>query len=170
MKKVFFKKSVFRYIALCLVSIFMLSALTACSNEQEVKSEGMTITLDKSYKESTLANTTWYYTSHDGLAMGIKSLKNDVEKSGLEVNSPLDYAEGYIRANNIPGQPKIKSKVSYIYFEHSRKVSGIEYKYLTCIYDHDDAYWVVTFACYKALYDEYKAGFFKSADSVVFDE
>ena len=148
----------------------MLSSLTACSNEQTVKSEGMEITLDKSYKESTLANTTWYYTSHDGLAMGIKSLKNDVEKSGLEVNSPMDYAEGYIRANNIPGKPKIKSKVKYIYFEHSRKVSGTEYKYLTCIYDHDDAYWVVTFACYKALYDEYKADFFKSADSVVFNE
>jgi hypothetical protein len=170
MKNAFSPKVFFRYIALMMVTVFMLSSLTACSNEQEVKSEGMTITLNKSYKESTLANATWYYTSPDGLAMGIKSLKNDVEKSGLEVNSPLDYAEAYIRANNIPGKPKIKGKGKYIYFEHTRKVSGTEYKYLTCIYDQYDSYWVVTFACYKALYNDYKMDFFESADSVVFDE
>ena len=170
MKKAISPKSFIRYIALVMVTAFMLSSLTACSDERTVSVEGMTITLNKSYKESTLANTTWYYTSPDGLAMGIKSLKDDVEKSGLEVNSPLDYAEAYIRANNIPGKPQVKSKVKYIYFEHTRKVSGTEYKYLTCIYDHDDAYWVVTFACYKALYNDYKSDFFESADSVVFDE
>ena len=61
-------------------------------------------------------------------------------------------------------------KDEYVYFEYSRKVSGTDYSYLTCVYDNSDEFWLVNFACYKELYKEYKSDFFNSADSVVFKE
>ena len=128
----------------------------------------MEITLSKDYQKATLANATWYYTSPDGIAMGVRSSKEDIEKSGLEANSAQDYAEAYIRANNIPGSPKVNSKDNYLYFEYNRKVSGTDYSYLTCVFDNNDEFWLVNFACYKELYNEYKNDFFESADSVVF--
>jgi hypothetical protein len=168
MKKIhrYFLKNVY-----ILMALLFIMSLTGCgSRTRTVKSEGMEITLTKDYQKSTLANATWYYTSPDGLAMGIRSSKEDIEKSGLETNSVQDYAEAYIKANNIPGNPKVHTNDGYVYFEYSRKVSGTDYSYLTCVYDNSDSFWMVNFACYKELYREYKNDFFESADSVIFTE
>ena len=102
--------------------------------------------------------------------MGIKSSKDDIEKSGLEVSSVQDYAEAYIKANSIPGSPKVRTRNGYAYFQYTRKVSGTDYSYYSCIYDHGDYYWLVTFACYKELYNEYKPDFVASSNSVTFED
>ena len=160
-----------RKISAVILMLMLLLSLVSCGSlTKTVKSEGMTIELSKEYQKSTLANATWYYKSPDGLAMGIKSLKDDIEKSGLEANSVSDYAEAYIKANNIPGNPKVKSKNSYVYFKHNKKVSGTKYSYLTFFYDHGDSYWMVSFSCYKEMFKDYKADFFASADSVTFED
>ena len=165
------KSNFIKYIALFLMMAVLMELTTSCGEAtQVVKSEGMEITLSKEYKKATLANATWYYTSPDGLAMGIRSKKDDVEKSGLEANSVQDYAEAYIKANSIPGSPKVKTKGNYVYFKYNRKVSGTDYSYLNCVYDNDDEFWLVSFACYKELYSSYEKDFFESADSVVFDK
>ena len=57
---------------------------------------------------------------------------------------------------------------SYEYFEYKRKVSGIMYSYITCAYDSSDAYWLVSFACYKEMYNDYRTDFLEAADSVKF--
>ena len=161
---------------LILLALIMLAGLLAgCGKEivpeeEPVKVEGMSIVLGKEYQESTLANATWYYTSPDGLAMGIRSRKDDVEKSGLEVSTARDYAEAYIKANSIPGSPTIRNRSEYAYFEYSRKVSGTDYAYLTCVFDNKDEFWLVNFACYKELYKEKKADFLNAADTVVFED
>lgn len=165
-----YKKCIKYVIFLILAAVLVFIPAACGAATKTVKSEDMTITLSKEYQEATLANATWYYTSPDGLAMGIRSTKDDIEKSGLETNSSQDYAAAYIKANNIPGSPEIKTKDGYIYFEYSRKVSGTEYSYITFIYDHDDEFWLVNFACYKELYKEYKSDFFDAAASVKFSE
>ena len=165
------KSNFIKYIALFLMMAVLMGLATSCGEAtQVVKSEGMEIALSKEYKKATLANATWYYTSPDGLAMGIRSKKDDVEKSGLEANSVQDYAEAYIKANSIPGSPKVKTKGNYVYFKYNRKVSGTDYSYLNCVYDNDDEFWLVSFACYKELYSSYEKDFFESADSVVFEK
>ncbi len=154
-----------------LLGTLMVCMLSGCGEAtKKVKSEGMTITLSKEYKKSTLANATWYYTSPDGLAMGIRSLKDDVEKSGLEVDSVHDYAEAYIKANGLPSSTMLNSGDGYVYFEYSREVSGTMYSYISFVYDNEDEYWIVNFACYKELYKSYRSDFFDSADSVTFSE
>ncbi len=164
------QKKVKRFMAEGLV-IMLLMSLCGCGDmTKTIKSGDMTIDIGKEYKEETLANVTWYYTSPDGIALGIRSLKDDVEKSGLEVDSSQDYAEAYIKANAIPGSPKLKHDENYVYFEHSKKVSGTDYSYITFIYDNEDEYWIVSFACYKELYSTYKKDFINSADSVTFTE
>jgi hypothetical protein len=174
MKKIMLRenRTKYRLVLSLLLTFILLLSLTACGEEQDqvVKSEGMCITLSREYQKSTLANATWYYTSPDGLAMGIKSSKDDIEKSGLEVSSAQNYAEAYIKANSIPGSPKVRTRNDYTYFQYSRRVSGTDYSYYSCIYDHGDYYWLVTFACYKELYNEYKADFVNSSNSVTFEE
>ena len=161
----------FKLLSILMIVFLMGSLLTACgSKTRTIKSEGMKMSLSKEYRKASLANATWYYESPDGLAMGIKSSKDDIEKSGLETDSVQDYAEAYIKANNIPGNPKVKAKGNYYYFTYKRKVSGTEYAYLTCVYDNDDSIWLINFACYKELFKEYKSEFFASADSVEFAE
>ena len=156
-------------------TIFLLVTLslvfTSCGKETEriIKHENMSMKLSKEYQKSTLANASWYYTSPDGLVLGIRSKKDDVEKSGLEANTAMDYAEAYIKANSIPGSPKVRNRKDYVYFQYNRKVSGTDYSYLTCIYDNEDEYWLVSFACYKELIGEYKSEFLDSADSVTFE-
>ena len=59
----------------------------------------MKMELSKQYKKGSLENATWYYTSPDGVAMGVKTSQNDLEKTGLEANSIQDYAEAYTRVN-----------------------------------------------------------------------
>ena len=168
--KICIKKTVVILTVLMLIGLLVGCGKEEVPEEEPVKSEGMSIILGKQYQEATLANATWYYTSPDGLAMGIRSKKDDIEKSGLEANSAQDYAEAYIKANSIPGTPKVNSKGNYVYFEYSRKVSGTDYSYLSCVYDNKDEFWLVNFACYKELYNEYKADFFASADTVTFEE
>ncbi len=158
---------------LAVLLVFMMTfPLCGCGGDKDkvVKSEGMSITLSKEYQKSTLANATWYYTSPDGLAMGIRSKKDDIEKSGLETNSVQDYAEAYIKANSIPGSPKVRQRNGYAYFQYNRKVSGTDYSYYSCVYDHGDEFWLVTFACYKELYNEYKEDFVASSNSVTFED
>ncbi len=168
--KIRIKKKVVGLIVFMLISLLVGCGKKESTGDDTIKSEGMSIVLGKQYQEAVLANATWYYTSPDGLAMGIRSKKDDIEKSGLEANSAQDYAEAYIKANSIPGSPKVKTKGKYVYFEYSRKVKGTDYSYLSCVYDNKDEFWLVNFACYKELYKEYKSDFFASADSVTFEE
>lgn len=154
---------------LIIMILAIAMSLTACGSAvQTVKSGEMEIKISKEYKASSLANATWYYTSPDSIAMGIRSSKEDIEKSGLEVNSLQDYVEAYIKANDIPKDTEVVSTESYEYFEYKRKVSGIMYSYITCAYDSSDAYWLVSFACYKEMYNDYRTDFLEAADSVKF--
>ena len=167
------KRSLKIKVLLPLMILILALCLTSCgSTTHTVKIEDMEIVLSKEYKPSTLANATWYYESPDGLALGIRSLKEDVEKSGLEVETAHDYAEEYIKANSIPKSPDVKKDDGkhYVYFEYSKEVSGTKYSYLTCVYDNVNEFWIVSFACYKEMYSEYKSDFFAAADSVKFVE
>ncbi|MCR5215298.1 MAG: hypothetical protein K6E10_12865, partial [Eubacterium sp.] len=155
---------------LCLLFLLLFSLYGCGASTKVIESEDMSITIGKEYKKETLANATWYYASPDGMALGIRSLKDDVEKSGLEVDSASDYAEAYIKANSIPNSPSLSQGDGYEYFEYTKKVSGTEFSYITFVYDNYDEYWIVSFACYKELYTTYKKDFIASADSVEFSK
>ena len=154
---------------ICILICLMVFTLTACGpGKAVIKEDDMTITLTKDFQKGQKENVTWYYTSTDAIAIGIKVPKTDLEKEGLEINSASDYAEVYIKANDIPGNPQVNSKDNYVYFEYKDKISGSDYSYLTCIYDDSDSYWMVSFACYRDAYIESSKDFFKWADSVEF--
>jgi len=154
----------------------LIFTVTGCSGTKQIESEDMTIELPRGYKESELEQATWYYTSQDGLAMGIRVLKSDLEKSGLELDTLRDYVQTYISANDISGASDIKERTSpdtgntYEYFEYEKTISRTGYSYITFFFDDGDYYWVVNFACYKAMYSEMKPEFKSSADSVTFTE
>ena len=152
------------------LSLLMIMILTSCGpGKMKVHEDNMEITLTKDFQRSNLQNATWYYKSKDALVMGVKVDKLSLENDGLEINSASDYAALYIRANDIPGNPVIKTRDKYVYYEYTKTVSNTAFAYLTSVYDHGDSYWMVNFACYKDAYPESSGDFFKWADSVVFD-
>ena len=165
MKRISYKN----ILSLILIAMMLLTITSCGTAGKEVHESGMVITLPKGFQRATMENATWYYKSSDALAMGIRIYKSDLEKEGLESNSAQDYAAAYIKANSVPGDPEIQIEDKYIYFEYDAKVSGSAYSYLTCIYDHDDTYWLGNFACYKQAYKESRSDFFKWADSVEFE-
>lgn len=167
--KVMERKSFKNILSIMLIAMMLLTITSCGTASKEVHESGMVIKLPKGFQRSTMENATWYYQGSDAVAMGIRTYKTDLEKEGLESDSVQDYAAAYIKANSVPGDPEIQTSDKYIYFEYNAKVSGIDYSYLTCIYDHDDTYWLVNFACYKQAYQESRSDFFKWADSVEFE-
>lgn len=153
-------------ISLCMI---MLLSLTACGSETKtIKEANMKMELSKQYKKGSLENATWYYTSPDGVAMGVKTSQNDLEKTGLEANSIQDYAEAYTRVN-IGTNKTVKQKNGYCYVKYNKVISGTDFSYINFFFDDNaGSYWVISFACYKEIYNEEESSFFASADSVEF--
>lgn len=155
-----------------LLFLGMAVLLAGCgASRQKITSQDMTICLTSDYQNSPMKNTTWHYRSINGPeAIGIRSMKDDLEKKGLETNSPEDYAEAYIRANKIKDVKKIVPEKDFVYFEYQVKRSKSDYSYMTFIYEHDDEIWLVNFSCYTEVYHSYRSSFLKAAKSVEFSE
>lgn len=74
----------------------------------------------------------------------------------------------YIKANNIPGSPSVKSGSDYTSFVYKKTIMGTKYSYETYIFENGDEYWLINFSCYTDVWPSYKKIFKKAADSVEF--
>lgn len=147
----------------------MLILFTGCgAKEKTITEDDMTITLTEDFKKSSLANATWYYESTNALVMGIRETKDELEHTGLEVNSLNDYASAVIETNGL-SSVTAKERGDYLYFEYDKTIGGTKYSYMTCLYDHNEEYWMINFACYEQRYDKLKDDFLEWADSVSFN-
>ena len=158
-----------------ILSVLILSMLSGCgSRVKKIHEDDMKINLTNSFNKSFMENATWYYTSSDANAIGIKVLKSELEKNGVETNSVADYAVAYITANQIKGASEVQTAATeagqdYVFFEYEHKAKDKEFSYLNCFYDNKDEYWIVSFACYKDAYQSFKNDFVKYAASVTFE-
>ena len=53
-------------------------------------------------------------------------------------------------------------------FEYDSTSDNMTFRYYTVVYESDEAYWLVQFACEKSLYDAMKPSFNEWADTVIF--
>lgn len=161
------RKTKAKILLICALGLSLL--LTACGAEPKtITEEGMTITLTEDFSAATMDNATWYYESTDALVMGIRETKDELEQTGLEVNTLRDYAKAVIEANSLTGTT-IQERNDYLYIEYEKTVDGTNYSYMTCLYDHGEEYWLVNFTCYQQRYKKLKSNFLDWADSVSFN-
>lgn len=157
-----------RFLIILLGAIMLLS-LTACSEKKYSDLGGMTITLPNDMRKIRNKDATWAMTNGYITAVGIRTDSDDLEKTGLEVNSLADYVAAYIKGNDIPEDITVNTEDDYIYFSYNKKSANLTY--VNFFYDNGDYYWLVSFACPKGkTFDLYRKEIFKWAGTVKFSE
>ena len=160
-----------RFSAWVLLTVMMLSLLTACGKTKKFTGDGITITLSEVFVKKSNPEATFYYESPDIAVLGTRTDKSDIEMSGDEDTDSLeDYVQKFISANGIKSDVEVVDKGDYMYLETTENRNGTNYAYLISFYENEDDFWVVRFACYKEAYDSFKKNIKKYAKSVTFSE
>ena len=150
--------------ALLMLGILLaMLSITGCKAKRYSDLGGMSISMSEDMRSVKNKNATWAMTNGYINAVGIKTDSDDLEKTGLEVNSLADYVAAYI-----PDNVTVNTEDNYIYFTYNNKESRLTY--VNFFYDNGDYYWLVSFACPMGnTYDLYRKDIFKWADSVKFN-
>ncbi len=160
-------KDIIKHNSIIILFILSLMCLLACSRNKKFTNGEITITLSNQYATSSVEKADWCYESPNAIVTGVKESKESLEKVGMEdVDSISAYAEGIVKEKGLKSSD-IKVGNGYLYFDSTKKISGSVYSYRTCIYSATDGYWVVSFACYKELFESQVKNFTAYADSVV---
>jgi len=133
---------------------------------KEFTSNGMTITLTKSFVENTQQGYTVCYDSNAVAVIALKEAFTMME--GFEDWTLEAYADA-IYQNNAANNPTTPTKVGdrmvmeYTFFNPD---TDITYHYYTCMYKGSDGFWMIQFACDVNEIEEYKPYMIEWADSV----
>ncbi|MBR5642341.1 MAG: hypothetical protein IKW92_09465 [Firmicutes bacterium] len=96
------------------------------------------------------------------------------EKSYFGSISLDEYAEKVIEANENVGHiiEKLHKKdgIPLFEYEFDNESTGSTFDYYTTMFESNDAFWLVQFACYATEYKDHVETFHKYARSVTFDE
>lgn len=155
--------------ALLLASL-MLVSLVACggedSKEEVFTSNGMSITLDNSFKESSYEGYTVCFESKTVAIFGLK--ESFTLLAGLENYTLAQYAELVHNANSSKTPSAITTVDGLTTFEYTflNTENNVTYKYFTTMFKGDDAFWTIQFSCDAKDYDANKADFIKYAKSI----
>ena len=84
----------------------------------------------------------------------------------LEEYTLPGYAELVIRGNGLDCAAALREGEDYLYFAYTYLNEGIEYKYLTGLYQTEEGFWMVQVCAPVSRYDE--AACFEYMDSVEF--
>ena len=159
----------FKKKALLMVLFMAMLFITGCKEKRFSDLGGMAISMSEDMRVVKNRNATWAMTNGYINAVGIRTDSDDLEKTGLEVNSLSDYVAAYIKGNDIPDNVTVNTEDNYIYFTYNNKESKLTY--VNFFYDNRDYYWLVSFACPMGnTYDLYRKDIFKWADSVKFTD
>ncbi|MGM9681078.1 MAG: hypothetical protein ACI3XR_06190 [Eubacteriales bacterium] len=164
-------------IATCIICFFMLSCLligclkvdVRTAEEQQFSKEGMTITLTKAFTETEEDGCTACYDSVQVSVFVIKDLFSVTE--GLCYLTLNEYVELVREENSDKSPEEIQTSDGLTYFEYSfhDDESNEDARYLTVFYKSSDAFWMVQFATYDNIYEEFKPDLIKWANTVTFD-
>lgn len=161
----------------CTLSILMLCCLlVSClkidvrtAEAQEFSKEGMNITLTKAFTEDTEEDCDICYTSVQVSVFATKDLFSMTD--GLKNLTVSQYAELIREQNEDKSPEEIQTSDGLTYFEYSfyDEESGDNARYLTAFYKSSDAFWIVQFATYVSIYDDFRPDLINWANTVTFD-
>ena len=160
-----------KLLAAVLVACMLLSLVGCGKKAYETKAsdfstDGITITLTKSFKEKFYEGYTVCYDSKDVAVFVIKdsySLNKSFENMTIE--GYANFARNTISERN-PTQVIKNNGLIYFEYEFSNEESGKVFKYFAAVYKGVDAFWLVQFACDVDAYSEYFPYFVQWAKTV----
>ena len=155
-----------------LVAALMILSLASCAffpKEKPFSVSEMLIMLTDAFEEAEFEGYTKAFDSRKAAVFVLredKSLLNGVDLS-LE-----EYAELTKAANASRGPGEIKNEDGLTYFEYDYYGNDgtTIYSYLTTMFESDDAFWLVQFACAEPEYEKMRPEFIKYAKSVTFGD
>lgn len=160
------KKNIKKYIFTFLFFIFCITSLTACSKDPKNFSyEKLTVTLNKTFKESKHSGFDLYVTSENVIFSVVEESEENLEFSGYTISNLKGYCDEILILNNVSSD-QLKQRNDYYYFVNKKTISGASYTYVHCMYYGAGSYWICEFVCKTKDYDKYKDRIFKWADSV----
>lgn len=181
MKKNNSHKTTIKVVSAALAAAIVLSC-TACgsadpkSNEKNTQSNvststkafttnGVSITLPDSFKESTQEPYSFYYTSNNAICLGLKESKEEINAAQITIETLDDYAKTVMDNSGITSDITYYSENAK-YFIWDKTVSKTEYSYIGFVTQTDNAYWLIQFASLKDEFENSKDDFFNYFDTI----
>lgn len=148
----------------------MVLAMAGCglleAKEETFSKDGLTITLTNRFREYD-ATAEGYSVAYDSATVAVFAMqeqKADFATMGLEPTLE-EYAQLVIEANDFDSTVSLDNNLVSFTYEGSNE--GVTYTYLACVYETEEAYWLVQFACEADKYENLQADILKYAQSVI---
>lgn len=159
-----------KYLKLFSLLFIVLLVGAGCSltaKEKTYSVNGINVTMKDGFYEKELVSLTAYLESSDSIFTALKEEKATLKEAGLENITLKEYAEAVVEANGLK-EKDIIEKDGLTYFTYEKEVSGKTYFYLASVYQTNDAFWLVNFACDTKNKDSFQEDFIKWAKTVNF--
>ena len=159
-----------KIVAVIILVVSMVMTFTSCfaPAEKDFTAAGMTITLTEEFYEKEYISYTAVYESSDIAIFALKEEKTIFEQYGYKNLSLADYGEMVLEANSLSGV-SIKKDGELSYFTYEKALNGKEYLYTAYIFDTNDAFWLIQFACLTDKGDTYSETIADYAKTVKFE-
>lgn len=155
-----------RILALVMVLAMMLSLCACGATEKVFTCKELSITLNSSFKESSVEGQDAYYESNKVGVTVVKDLKTNLANGATMTNK--DYAELVIELYKKDPISGVQEVDGLTYFTYTAVIDSEGYTYQSYIFNTVDAFWMVQFFCHTDNYGKYIDDFSTWAKSVVF--
>ncbi|MBQ2311009.1 MAG: hypothetical protein II185_00465 [Firmicutes bacterium] len=134
---------------------------------EEFEVDEMRLYLPSGFSEQQAQGYTKAFTDGTNVVLVLKE-----EKSlfGNYASNMEEYIQLVAEANKSRGITEVEYENGRPVFEYEYTSGSNTYKYYSSLYESDEAYWIVQFACMKQTYDKLRPSFVNMADIVSFDE
>lgn len=140
------------------VAVFF--GLVACSREKKMVTYddgiGLTVTMQEGMKPFEAEGFVMAYANDDCMMSALREGFDEYSAYGLELDTMTveEYAELTVDANALEGlfAPDVNGNQGITY---TATVDGREYFYYSIVCKGPDAFWLVTFACFEDMKEEY---------------
>lgn len=155
---------------LVLTTLVLLVSLVSCgeAKPKTFTAEGVSVTLTDDFTKCSVDGYTVAYDSKDVAVLVLKEAFSDFQGVELTLN---EYAS-LVRQSNLSRNPTEVIEKDGVYtmeFSFFNEDEEVTYKYLCAMYESDDAFWLIQFACKESSYDSLADTLMTYAKSVSFD-
>ena len=155
-----------------LIAAVMIVSLAGCElfpKEKAFSVEEMFITLNDTFTEAKFEG---YTKAFDSRNVAVFVLREDKSLLGGVEISLAEYAD-LTRAANAgrgPGEVKNEDGLTFFEYDYYGNDGTTIYSYLTTMFESDQAFWLVQFACDQTQWDKLRPEMVKYAQSVTFGD
>ncbi len=159
-----------RIVACVCLLVMITGLLTGCkASPEKFSAEGMTITLTDAFKQEAMEGTAAYFESSKALVVAIKESFSQFEDLGMSTDITLEEYINLVVENNKEMQVEHLEIDKLAAFTYENSTNKKDFTFFAAVYESDDAFWLIQFACETKDYADMQEDFVKWAKSVEFE-